>query len=551
MNATLESLYVPEPVASQLSSHLADAKSLHDWLIGLPQVQPLDLGRTLYDALFTLNRSKLDRDFRLQALEQFQTKIDIHLPALERLYHGVAVPQRERAEQAWHLARDLLLELICACKLVLREESSRRFVFGQRNAAGLLLRLLQLSQRVLMLCYGNYYPVPERVWLEVHLLFRHAWEQKMLDEVPEGASVSIQQLYKQILLLGLSDPHSLLPGEIQKVQEWLHKLANYATLQAVSQLADPAGFFLIQLDRDVPPQFMGHRPMQLDGRHAILLNTFEVVRRLHKELVPLEKVAASSSHFQKATHHIDLLRRLIRAWGITPQRLFNRMRNNASVLLVSGLWSAHQQLQRERLQAEDVGALELEPAAVAAEEPVAETGGEVVRVVPPVSPEVHLSRWQVINVSPGGYALQLETAQPESITVGSVVLIRSEHVDRWNVAVVRWVRQGRLLDIGLQLLAPFAEAVRVRRKENDQVEHYEPALLLPSVPEMKQPASLIAPAGQFAPLREFDVMRMTDEVSIRAIRRMDHGMNVDQFEFITPAQLEALLEMPAAQASSF
>ncbi len=527
MTVLLERLPLPDLMSGKLTSDFADPDSVRDWLVSLPHVQPLEKALSLYDALFTLNRSRLDRDVRLVLVEQFHTAIDMHQPSLEMVFQVPGVPARDRAEQAWQHTYNLLDELALAYRRVLLEETQRRFVFNQQRLyTTLVLKLMVLRLRMLLLCYTAYRPEPVGLWQECHALFQFAMQQKLLDEADDNGR-TIAHYYRHLMLLGLSDPYSLLHGEIDRVNDWLIKLAQYATLQPVAELADPAGFFLINLDKDGPPAFMGHRPMDLDGRNTLLLNAIDVVRRVHREMAPLEKVSASSSHFGKAMQNIDLMRRLVRCWGITPQRLFNRMRNNASVLLVVGLTPSYRVLQHSRLASEDVEQVTLlddDDAAPASQLPE----------------DIALGRWQVINVSPGGYALQSEVAPEEQITVGTVAVLRAEHGSLWNVAVVRWVRQeGSMVRVGLQLLAPSAEPVRLKPSISPADTAYEAGLLLPGIPELKQPPSMIAPAQSFAPLREFDVQRLTEALRVRSVRRMDQGMCVDQFEFLAPAAAAA------------
>ncbi|WP_018152900.1 hypothetical protein [Leeia oryzae] len=538
MTATLANLRLPkEDFSTQVAGHFTSKEKLHDWLISQPHAQPLDLSRNLHDALFTLNRTRIDRDLRLQLNELFLQSINMHLPALQLIYKSSTVTNNPRASSAWKFARDLFIELGFAFKLSLIEEVNRRFGMSNRQTARLIARIMDLEQRLLILCYQAYYPLPEGIWLDCHTLFYFALQHKLLDELPREEPLHIVPLYKETLLLGLCDPYSLLHGEIEQVRDWLQKLANHAVLQSVEELFDPSGFFLIKLDEDNAPQFMGQRPQELTGHHTLLLNCFDLVRRMYRELAPLEKVAASSNTYYRATQHIDLLRRLIRSWGIAPKRVFNRMRNNATVILVSELSTVHRVLTSSKVQ----------PAPSTDFDDLSDVIPDFIPSPSPgsiaVSEETH-SLWKVINVSAGGYALQLISEDIGLISVGRIVILKSDTGDKWNVAAVRWVRLEEHVEIGLQLLAPEAETIMIRPVIHATGTQFEPGLLLPAVQELRQPASILAPAGFFAPLREFEILRGPYTLTVRSVRRMTQGLCVDQFEFITPAEVEALMEMP-------
>lgn len=541
---TLEKLYLPatDPV-THVTDHFTSKEKLQDWFLAQPHAQPLDFARNMYDALYTLNRMEVERELRHQLNLGFLHNFEIHLPALQILYESNTISTQPKAKSAWNFAKDLYIELGIAFKRSLTEEVNRRFGMSDKQVARLIALCLDLNQRLLLTSFQNYHPVPEHTWQDCHTLFYYALQHKLLDEAPKEDELQIVPLYKESLLLGLCDPYSLLNGEILQVKNWLQKLGGYAALQSVSNLSDPSGYFLIKLDEDNPPQFMGHRPVDLNGYHQLLLNCFDVVRRIYRELPPLEKVAASASTYYRATQHIDLLRRLIRSWGIAPQRVFNRMRNNAKVELVSELSTVHRILANTKN-------LRLTPEENTNENDEVtldnlESPSHLEMSLPLVnSQEEHISQWKVINVSAGGYALGLESDEINHIAVGRIVILKSDSGDRWNVAAVRWVKQNAHIEIGLQLLAPDAEPILIRPVIHSAGAIFETGLLLPAVQELRQPASIVAPAGFFAPLREFEILRGPHTLTARSIRRMTQGLGVDQFEFITPAEVEALLEMP-------
>lgn len=525
MNAALNNLGVPSPIPGQTVSQFPDAASLRDWLIGLPHLQPLDAARSIYDALFTLNRSKLDRDTRQAHAELFQTHIDMRLPALELLLGRSASndKNRDKVQQAWDFTSGLLLELAISYKLILIEESQRKLSFGSAKLmAQWAGKVLAVFERLLVLTYGTYHTEPNGLWRDTHLLFRFALHNKWMDiEEVESGPFGIQRRYKQMLLLSLADPYALLPGEIERVQDWLGKLAAHAQFLSLSHLPDPAGYFLIRLDRDSPPQFYGHRQTDADSSQALLFNTVDVVRRLHKEQQAMDKINTSSTRFSRATQQLDLVRRLVRCWGITPQRVFNRIPNHSPLAVVCGLYETHRLLLQRRFAKTDVEHISLED-------------DQAFEIDNPAAVD---HPWRVINVSPGGYALSAEHAEPGMINVGMVVGLSSDTAPLTNIGVIRWVRKSaERIEIGVQLLAPSAEPVYLRSGTAHSDAGFESALLLAAVPEQNQPESLIAPGNTFMPLKALTLRKVTtEEWEIRAIRQMDQGMTADQFEFLAPA----------------
>jgi len=96
------------------------------------------------------------------------------------------------------------------------------------------------------------------------------------------------------------------------------------------------------------------------------------------------------------------------------------------------------------------------------------------------------------------------------------------------VGLVRWFRvpkEGELF-FGIQLLAPRAHAVHVRR--NDTGKQY-PSLLLHASPTLKQSAMLLAPPGSIEPDSPIDVRSNAGQVYIRVVKRLEYTPNVEVF----------------------
>ena len=104
------------------------------------------------------------------------------------------------------------------------------------------------------------------------------------------------------------------------------------------------------------------------------------------------------------------------------------------------------------------------------------------------------SRWQILNVSAGGYALRKFNSSQASARIGDVVAMKNSKSALWELAVLRWAHMNELnqLDVGLELISPNAIATTAKF-ENNAIEGE--ALLLPELAGLKQAASLITARG--------------------------------------------------------
>jgi len=144
------------------------------------------------------------------------------------------------------------------------------------------------------------------------------------------------------------------------------------------------------------------------------------------------------------------------------------------------------------------------------------------------------SRWNIVNESAGGMALVQASSIHSQIRSGEIVGLRSEGSGQWNIAVVRWVKTDskNRLELGIQMVAPFATAVAV--KAAGATTPFQAALLLPEIPLLKQAARLLAPRGSLQARREFLLEQDEQVSSYMAGEQVEATVAFEQFEF-TPA----------------
>jgi hypothetical protein len=144
--------------------------------------------------------------------------------------------------------------------------------------------------------------------------------------------------------------------------------------------------------------------------------------------------------------------------------------------------------------------------------------------------------WVVLNESPGGYAMRLQPIPQHCVyRVGDVVGVRAAGQDAWMIGCIRWLQtanEGEAIEVGVQVLAPKAEAAMVRPTIVHQDATFQPCLLLPEVAPLKQPPLIIAPRGTFAPMRELSIYRDDGEVLVRVAKLMEQTIGYDMFEYV-------------------
>ena len=511
-------------------------KQVAEWLAALPLSNLNESSRSILDALSALNRSKVAEDTRLKLLELYRATITELMHSLEVQFSGQPLPLPEKSRLIASQARQLQTELAYGYKIILLDQANRKLSFGSNKQLPLVVeRAIGSLGKMLVVCYQTYAPTPAGVWAEMHVLFTYAVELGIQDEAvsDHGRQSSVNLAYKQALLLALLDPYRLMQGEVNKVLEYLTQFGGNAHLQPLMQTSNPSGYFLVRLDSDKPPRALAHDTTVTDARTDILLNTLELARLLHQQISQLETgVAPKALLLPFATKDFgypNLLRRMLKHWGIAPKRLFSRTRHDAKMEICAGIRSIHHFLSGDLSGgvADRAGHETTEITLELANSPLDKT-----------SHQTYVSKnWLIINESAGGLALSKDPQTDVQVRVGEIIGLRPEDSDAWNIGVVRWVssENPNHLQLGAQMLAPTATPVMLRPLITSAGTPFQPALLLPEIPALKQPPTLVCLRGGFLPQREFLLDQKGTPQNVRATRLLEQTATFDLFEF-TPVQ---------------
>lgn len=512
-------LTVPAPDPVEDLTVETRPKHLKEWLDDLPLTNLTNVCHTLDDEISALNRQKVAMEKRLKLLELYRSVILELLPAMEEQYVATRLPQPGKNRQMAEQARRLLVELANGYKIILLDYQNARITLGKgKIALTAAQRAMSGLSRILMICYQTYAPAPPGIWFEIHQIFRFAIEQDIANNAiaDDKRESSVNLVYKQILLLALSNPYHLNPGEVATIQNYLAVFGSLAQLQALSQTGNPIGLFLAQTHSDKPPKPLPQYLDEVDNRSDILLNTLELAHALHHHIERLNAgELPKNMHLPDVARKADyrnLLKHLLKNWSAAPKRVFNRTRNISSTQVCIGLPSIHHFL--------------------GGREPGASAG---LSLVQPVEDQRFISgKWLVINESAGGLALSGAFEALPQILPGDVIGLKAEGAHKWNVGAVRWVKSEKAdrLEIGAQLVAPKADPVRIKPSIAGPAEAFQAALLLPEIPLLKQPETLLAPRGTFGPQRELLLELAGDATqTVRASKLVEQTASYERFEF--------------------
>jgi hypothetical protein len=140
------------------------------------------------------------------------------------------------------------------------------------------------------------------------------------------------------------------------------------------------------------------------------------------------------------------------------------------------------------------------------------------------------SRWHALNISAGGMALRRFPNAEGNVRVGELLSVKNSNESNWSVGVLRWVSTNdqQQLDIGTQLIAPEAKAAGARIPEQNQ---FEPVLLLPELPAIKQPGSVVSACGMYSPARVLELEEHGKISRIMLTRLIERTGSFERFQF--------------------
>jgi hypothetical protein len=522
------SLKIPALVDKPLILAERRPQKITQFINNLPTSNPLEAASALLEEMQILNRQKVTPDIRVKTLEIYRPALVNIAGMLSTQYCNAPLPLPQLAKKYAGAAESLWLELGYGYKLALVDQQNKLFSLGGSKSTSLVVqRAVEAMSQLAMVYYQTYVTTPGSVWSDLHQLYFYAAQQSLQDiEVPTGSGSSnmttVDLSYKQALLMALADPQHLSPNDIKQVADYVARHAKHTQLQGLGLLENPAGIFLISLNTDKPPIPYIKNGEQTDAGNDILFITIKLARLVHKHLQMLQSgnLPNNSDLPTNATdpRYQDMLTYLIKHWGASPKRIFNRSRKTNSVELGIGVATAHYFVNGEQLYV-----------APAEANDATEISDNTSNTLDFSQQKFKPSRWQVLNISAGGMALRKFPLSEGNIRVGELLSVKDNGASHWSVGVLRWANNNDYeLEIGAQLIAPEAKAAGARASHQNK---FEPVLILAGVPTLKQPASIIAACGMYSPARVIDLDEAGKISRVMVTKLIERTSSFERFQY--------------------
>jgi len=492
-------------------------KQVEAWLANLPLSNPTEAAEELADYLAALNGIDLTHDARIKVVDRLGSVLEDVVASLYEQYGAAPLPLPPKQQRNAELAQRLLLEMAMAYKILLHEWLKRRFhLFGGNPVPLYLQRILLALQAVAEVSFETHQPTPEGIWFDLHQTYNYALRNGLKDVIPEGGSkmLSLEQIYKATLLMALADPYHFPQVELPWAKDIIARFSNLASLfPAEETIKGQAGLFIVDVSVDAAPKPLAREAHPMNPRWDLILNTTALAKHLALVANHLRspddrsKLGLPEAAIDPA--YASMLKRLRLNWGASVQRQSPRRRHQQGkeMDVCIGFKAMYRLLSpSERNQTIHYGIVDNDP--------------------PPI-----VLKCKTLNDSMGGLALSKSQAGAMQIRVGDIAGVRQAN-GHWGLGIVRWFRipQRGEVSFGIQLLAPHALAVQIRRKDTGR---QWPGLMLHPSAVNKQPPMLAALPGCFAPDLEVEVRTPKETQVMRLDKRLESSPSLDLLRFQT------------------
>jgi hypothetical protein len=500
-------LAVPNLAARSVGEIELQPHKVKKWLDELPLLNVAETSRKLFTTLSLHNRVDYDHKLRLELLELFRYPVSQLSLELTKQYIGLPLPLSEKHKSVAEQNRQFQMELANGYKRIVLGLSSAPGAREQALQALAIERAIRCLTAALAVSYQTYSPCPQGAWKEIHMLYAHAENLGLSETGVEDSfnkalpTCSVSHAYKQALLLDFSDPYHLPPRMVDWTHHYLDRWAPLAQLTAATSAYSPTCQFLIDQHNDHAGIAYTAGTVPEDPQRYRQLNTIELARQVHAQLTRLAggelppAEGLRENFFQECGQ--DLLRRLVSAWGVNPQRAFRRSQaTNRRMEIAIGMDRINYWINGGKkfvVSSTFVGPVPQRT----------QLASESIKQKDIKIPGRELSTWDVHDESAGGLSLSKGGLIPLHIQVGDLLTTRTPgEGNPWSVGVIRWVRSTGTsnIEIGIQHLAPSADPVVIKTVNADGKESdFLPALLLPEIKPLKQPQTLVTHRGVFKP----------------------------------------------------
>lgn len=522
--------------------------SNHDWsdaraciahIATLPLANPREAHPGLAALLKGMSRNPPPAAAYLDVLETARAAVAFVQDELAQRYAAKPLPPMPGEEEAFRQVLALWQAMARAYAQVAQLGGNDAVV--QERLALICQRCIHYAGRVIIEHYRAHREPGKGTWIDLHGYYATAEEWNLAaTAVPEPLnemSKSSAETYASILLVDLANPYNRGTREFGWIVRWAQRFAPFTAVLPLGE-GETTHRYGIDLMQD-----RGARPLEILPRSESVrhFDTSRLAPELQqllarlKQNIPPDALGLGEDCTSAAAGH--QIMQLYRPWCLnaTPRR-FQRRAASGIAQGCLGFEAIHYHLSgAEFTQPEHVRMYsrdEMERIWTFRDQ-LDPTQLLKLRTAQLGYP---LENWEVADQSVSGFRLRRGSAGAR-VEHGQLFCMKPPDGERFLLAQVSWLMleaNGGLL-AGVQILpgVPKGIAIRPTGAAVSPSEHYVRAFLLPAMPTLKEPDSLVIPHGWFQAERVIEIF--TDrQVRVRLSELLFRGADFDRVSFFRP-----------------
>jgi cyclic-di-GMP-binding protein len=519
------------PADPDAKPEFRDAAGCAAWLQALPLINVATSHGRLLAQIGELNRCDIAPAERVKVLEQLREAVLFVQTEQAKKFSNRPVPLSAQEREAFSAAVSLWSALL------------RGFQYGLEGgtdaaqAAVACQRALWCLSAKLGEHYAVYQEIAAGEWSLLNRLYaiaeeRGVAEHKVKHPVYKGKiETCCAETYARALLLHLANPNEHAPRQTAMIARWLDRWAPRVVVSRTPPAEDQAPL-AVDLAGDAGAARNGAA-----GESIRYLDVSDVARSVKKRVSLLRKGESPSSlnlgDVPPATAE-QLLIMVFKQWCEDKHsRAHPRRAASGAAEICTGMAAMHFYVSGERFR-QPAGSEELNKTQ---REEIATFGRVATRHEDEdygKSQGFSVEAWQLKDESRTGLRLErLDPAAGARYQLHQLVAVRPADGKSFILGAVRWLSVGPdlLLRAGVRTMPGMPKGAAIRGTGlNATTEKYVPALLLPAVPALGSPESLVTPAGWYKPKRTIELVRDgTSNVVLGAL--LERGADYERVTF--------------------
>jgi cyclic-di-GMP-binding protein len=562
MDVITNNAYIPliDNELDELSFCDSNIKGLKRWLEALPMANVGESAKQLYVAVQDVEQLSLKPKDKVAFLEVLRPALLYIGDTLDRKYLANKIRLDHSQRRIANLAISLENHLSAGYKEVIAdfcERKPRKLKDFQMTA---LQRFIMMLSRELLRYCQLYLPVPEGLWAEIHNAYAIALAFKVEDQQVKDEkyhlrkSMSLRELYNRTLLLGSCQPNQLLQSELSYVFELLE---NWSAHCDIHEQGSAECSLLIDKTGDSNPFFL-HLVSASSISEMRGINTHNLVEKMREAAEVRARSGLDANTDLPMTMKISnqLLVHLIQAWSSKKQRHYKRLETQGHIKMIVGMTAIHYFLSKqtpfvdfiknnvEKGSGYDVNELKENQFSSAQtqtfidgkdvwnkafdsdklNDEMAIDAGDLSRSVE----HHHVHEADLVNVSPKGVCIEWHDDNA-SLKTGELLAVHEAGKKRWNIGLIRWIRQNVSggARLGVELIA--SEVAPIVAQKSNGTGEYIRALLIAHDKDFGGNETLLVPATRYKTNDKLSVWRSNTEKRYLLERRILTSSSISQY----------------------